>query len=76
MARDFSPMKGSFPDPNAIACKDCVYRDRTEITIGTDVIRAGITKSFCEKYQMPQSNGKPREVLFENAPCPEYMREV
>ena len=71
-----SPIKGQFPDKSTIICKDCVFRDKTEINLGEKKIPVGITKAFCEKYEAPpKSNGKPHEVLFNNGDCEFYKKE-
>lgn len=71
-----SPIKGQFPSKNEIICKDCKFRDKTEITLGDKKISVGVTKAFCEKYETPpKSNGKPHEVLFENGICEYYEKE-
>lgn len=74
--REPSPVKGTWPDSKNIMCKDCVYRDKTEVTLGDKVIKVGITKAFCEKYpEPPKSNGKPHEVLFLNYNCQYYRKD-
>ena len=71
-----SPIKGQFPKKDEILCKDCIFRDKTEITLGDKKIPVGVTKAFCEKYQAPpKSNGKPHEVLFESGICEHYEKE-
>lgn len=71
-----SPIKGQFPNKNEIICKDCIFRDRTTITLGAKEIHVGITKAFCEKYKSPpKSNGKPHDVLFNNGDCEFYAKE-
>lgn len=73
--REFSPMKATHPDPNRIQCKDCVNRDRTMVKLPSGkVIPSGITKDFCVVYSI-QDNGKPYEVLFQNAECRYYVKE-
>lgn len=71
-----SELKGQFPDKNKIKCKDCIFRDHTVITIGDKTIPVGVTKAFCDAYQQPPaSNGKPHDVLFDNADCEFYAKE-
>lgn len=71
-----SPIKGQFPDRNAIICKDCRFRDKATIKLGDKEIVVGVTKAFCEKYKAPpKSNGKPHEVLFNNGNCDFYEKE-
>lgn len=76
MAREFDPMKMTQPDPDKIACRDCLYRDRDEINLGDVVIKCGITKGYCDIFpEGGEDNGKPLDVLFQNAPCPEYVKD-
>lgn len=76
MAREFDPMRMSSPDPDKIACRDCVYRDMETIDLGDDVIECGITKGFCDAFpEGGETNGKPLDVLFQSAPCPEYEKD-
>ena len=40
------------------------------------VIPVGVTKAFCDKYRNPpHSNGKPHDVLFNEAICEYYEEE-
>ena len=71
-----SPIKGQFPDPKTIVCKDCIFRDKTVVNIGDKKIFAGITKMFCDIYrEPPESTGKPHGVLFNNEDCEFYIKE-
>lgn len=67
---DFTPMQGSFPDAKKIACRDCMFRDKTIVELCGKKIAAGITKSFCKMYQL-----KPNDVLFLNKPCQFYRKD-
>lgn len=72
-----SEIKGQFPDRNKILCKDCIFRDHAYIKIGEKEISVGITKIYCDAYQPPPvSNGKPYDVLFNNADCEFYAKEL
>lgn len=74
--REFSPMKGVFPDPSKIMCKDCEYRDKTQISIGSNIMNVGVTKAFCEMFPKGgESNGKPYDILFQNAKCGFYLKD-
>ena len=53
-----------------IVCKDCVYRDRTTITLGGKVKPVGVTKCVCEQYTL-----KPSEVLYMGLDCERYEKE-
>lgn len=65
--RVFSDMKGQMADPEQIFCRNCAFRDKTEIKIGEKVIKVGVTKGQCDIYVYP--NKKPSEILFQEAPC-------
>lgn len=74
MSREVSPITGTFPDSKKIMCKDCLYRDRDSITIGDETIECGISKAYCDIF--PEGgDGKPLDVLFQNAICPEYVKD-
>lgn len=68
-------MKGQFPSPEKIKCKDCIYRDITVIKIGNIEKPVGVTKSWCEKYNQFNSAGKPKEILFQNEDCEFYKKD-
>jgi hypothetical protein len=61
------------PECDKIACKDCVFRDKTIVTVGETTIEAGVTKSYCEIYKYPDN--KPNEILFNNSECEYYEKE-
>lgn len=71
--REFDPLKGSWPDPDKIMCRDCVFRDKTEVVLSKKIIKCGITKNECEIYQKP--NYKPTEILLQNAECDYYVND-
>lgn len=71
--REFSPIKGSTPNPNEIFCRDCAFRDKTVINVGNKVIPCGITKANCDIYVEP--NNKPSEILFQDAPCDYWTKD-
>lgn len=74
---EFTPLKGQFPNPSKILCRDCANRDRTVIKIKDKEKAVGVTKAFCDAYPAPpESNGKPEEVLFNNADCQYYVKDV
>ena len=68
--REFTPMHGSFPDPEKIACKNCAFRDKTVVELLGKRIASGYTKGSCEMYSL-----KPHAVLFNNAPCQNYRKD-
>lgn len=72
-----SPMRAQWPDSKKIQCKDCFNRDRTEIEVNGKVLKVGISKAFCNAYPPPpDSNGKPIDILFQNAKCKFYAKET
>lgn len=74
--QNISEMKGSWPDPEKVACKDCIYRNRDTIELGKKIIKCGVVDSFCEMYPGPPTdNGKPLEILFQNASCKFYEKD-
>ena len=68
--REFTPMHGSFADPEKIACKDCAFRDKTVVELLGRRVASGYTKGACEMYSL-----KPHAVLFNNAPCQYYQQD-
>lgn len=74
--REFTPMKANWANPDTIKCKDCKYRDKTEIKIGDTIKKFGVTKCFCEKYIGVHAGGndKPSDILFQNADCDFYEK--
>ena len=71
--REFDPIKGFWPDPESIMCKDCIFRDRAEIDLGSKKIKCGITRAECEIYQKP--NYKPNAILFQKEKCEYYVKD-
>lgn len=70
------PIRGSWPDPNKVICKDCAFRDKTSVMLNDKTLYVGVTKSFCKIYEKPpKTNGKPNEILFKNADCKYYMKD-
>ncbi|HBL41293.1 MAG TPA: hypothetical protein DDY98_06915 [Ruminococcaceae bacterium] len=74
-AKEQSPMKGQWPNPNTIVCKDCAFRDKTVVDVGYRKIYAGVTKSWCDVYEKGVTNGKPHDILFQNAECKYYTKD-
>lgn len=71
-----SPIVMTKPDAGRIACKDCIFRDRTSIEVANKVIFPGVTKGTCEIYKGPPEGVlKPHNVLFNNARCEYYMKD-
>ncbi|WP_315322209.1 hypothetical protein [Stomatobaculum longum] len=74
--KERSHLRAQFPNRYKIICKGCAFRDKSTITIHGKVIPVGVTKAFCDKYRKPpHSNGKPHDVLFNEAICEYYEEE-
>ena len=71
--REQEPLKGVFPNPKKIKCKDCVFRDKGQMELGGKAIEYGVTKDQCEIFQKP--NYKYHEILFQNANCEFYVKD-
>lgn len=57
---DKRPMTGmTIPNAEKIACRTCRFAEKEHICLAR-----------CVKY--PDEPGKPDDVCFDNAPCPEY----
>lgn len=68
--REFNDMHPQFPDENKVKCKDCKFRDRTEVDLFGKHYRPGVTRDTCEQYKR-----KPAEILFYEAPCAFYEKD-
>lgn len=68
-----TPIKGTTPDPATIYCRNCIFRDRTEVKVGKKVIKVGIAKDTCKMYDGKPMR-KPSEILFYGVECP-YWEE-
>jgi hypothetical protein len=76
MAIENDEIRPQWPDPNKIMCKDCIFRDKTEIKVNDKIIKCGVTKDLCRVYLgPPHDNGKPHDVLFLNDYCEFYEEE-
>lgn len=71
--REFNDMHPQFPDPEKVMCKDCKFRDRTEVDLLGKHYRPGITRTNCEKYRNPKD--KPMDILFNGAKCLYYEKD-
>ena len=71
--REFSPMKGQMADPEQIFCRNCAFRDKTEIKVDGTILKVGITKGQCDIYVYP--NRKPSDILFQEAPCDYWVQD-
>ena len=68
--REFNDMHPQFPDPENVACKDCKFRDKTEVDIGGKHLKPGVIRSNCDVFK-----DKPLEILFNGAPCAFYEKD-
>lgn len=71
--RELSEVKGVTPNPKAIRCRDCMFRDKDTIKVGSKTIHCGVTKAECGMYQKPEF--KPHDVMFNGADCKRYMKD-
>ena len=70
------PMHGTWAKADEIVCKDCAFRDKTVVKLDGVEIPVGVTKGFCKIYEKPpKTNGKPINVLFQNADCKYYRKD-
>lgn len=60
-----SPLR--FPEPDKIACKDCMYRAK-DIGSGKDAVD-GAALGTCDAYAV-----KPPSILFDGAECKYYLK--
>lgn len=75
--KDWGEVKGRWPDIKKIKCKDCIYRDRAVIDIFNPPKDVGAAKDVCEMYPLPpDGNGKPSDILFQNADCEFYIEDI
>lgn len=75
--RRFTPIRGTWPDPEKVVCRDCAFRDRTVVELFGKTIACGITRDTCDIYKGPPSTSyKPSEILFYNEPCRYYQKQA
>lgn len=74
MGREFNDMHPEWPDENKVVCRDCRFRDKTEVFLLGKREEVGITRCNCEKYPGNGEN-KPVGILFYGDPCPFYEKE-
>lgn len=70
----FTPIKGTWADPDEVVCRDCIYRDHTTVKLPSGkIVDAGITRLSCAVYL-----GKPDKVISEYMPedCKYYKKET
>lgn len=71
MAREYSPIKGQFPDQDKIKCSTCL--SRLKIMIANKDI--GPMNAYCHTYTKENSDGKPIGILFKNDDCKYYIKD-
>lgn len=54
-------------------CKDCVYRDKTTLTLDGETREVGWSKDTCHVYVYPEC--KPNLVMDNRVECPNYEKE-
>lgn len=69
------PIKAQTANVNTIRCRDCLYRDRTTITVDGEVMPVGITRGTCLVFDGIRGNLKPHDVYYNNALCPMYEQD-
>lgn len=70
--KEFDPIMGQHPDKDKIQCATC--KNRLQIIIaGKDI---GPANAYCKHYQEEKTEGKPVDVLFENATCKFYEKDA
>lgn len=70
----FTPIKGTWADPDKVVCKDCIYRDHMTVKLPSGkVADAGTTRCMCAVYYE-----KPKGVLstYKPTPCPFHKKET
>lgn len=72
--RELDPIKGTWPNPKTVVCRDCVHRDKTIVGEGENRVAVGVTRSYCDVYTKT-TGGKPMDILFQGADCDYYMKE-
>ena len=69
------PLKAQTANVNTIPCRDCIYRDKTSITIDGEKLRTGITRDTCMIFDGKRGNWKPNNVYFMNESCQMYEQD-
>lgn len=68
-------MKMQTADPEKMVCKDCLYRDRTEITLDGKKVKVGVMRDTCLVFDGKRGNWKPTGVVLDGEPCLLYERD-
>lgn len=72
---EFTPMRGQWPDPDKIVCRNCAFRDKTIVEVEGVDKPVGITRDTCEMFDGTE-DCKPHDVLFLNADCEYYLEDI
>lgn len=67
-------IKGTTPDPATIYCRNCMFRNRTEVKVGNKVIKVGVVKDTCMIYDGKPMR-KPSAILFYGISCPYWEKD-
>ena len=60
-------------DPNKMACRDCIYRDRDTMQIDGNTVQTGVMRGTCLIFDGKRGRWKPNNVYFMNEKCPMYV---
>lgn len=75
--REYTPITGTWADPEKVVCKDCAFRDRTVVELFGKRDACGVTRDTCDIYAgPPEASYKPSEILLHNGPCQYYTKET
>jgi len=69
------PMVLQTADAGKVQCQDCIYRDRTVMTIGGKETKVGVTRDTCLIFDGKKGNWKPTKVILRNGICDFYEKE-
>ena len=69
------PMKLQTADVSKVQCRNCIYRDRTVMTIGGEKTLVGVTRDTCLIYDGKKGNWKPTSVILRNMTCDFYEKD-
>lgn len=71
----YGEMHTTMQSPDKCQCKDCVFRDRTTVTIGNEVKRIGVIRANCLVFEKETTNGKPPQFITNELPCPYHQKD-
>ena len=73
--REFDPVVGSFPDKDGISCKDCKFRDKEVLELGSRIIPVGVARDTCSVFDGDKVGYKPHDILFGLEDCEFYEED-